>query len=164
MGKEMTMRVLEHYLIGYKDPQKKSRYDVPFVKNYAFFKEILLNKRNPNKGGLSFNLGPIPSHFSVLDQRKGDYCLSKGGNISSIYWVNKNLPFAWGDIQHPKTKIRTSDGLIMILSPDIQQVEIFIAVGKRNMVKQVYQAVCDGFLDHEIEYHRSNYHFSRPAA
>lgn len=164
MERELIMRVLDHYIVGFKDPEKKSRYDVPYIGNYPFFKEALLNKRNPNRGGFSFNLGPIPHHFNVADQRKGDYCLSKNGNISSIYWINKSLPFAWGDVMHPKTKIRTTDGLIVILSPDMQKVEILVAVGKRNTIKQVYQAVCDGFLDHELEGHRQNYNRSNPAA
>lgn len=149
-------QVLKFYYKGVKNPARKMRFDVvTSYGKYMVFEEGLLNKRGLNVGGLSWNFRlEIPNAIGKLKERKGDYYLSKSNHISSIYHVNKELPYCWGDVMHPSTGIMTRDAIIIILSPDFQEMEIFVAPGLRNESRIIYQQVCDGLLDNEIEWLR----------
>lgn len=148
---------LDYYYKGVKAPSKKQRYEVVAAcGKYPVFEDCLINKRGSNRGGHSFNFRKgVPSTVGSNRDRQADYYLSKSEHISSIFNPNYRLPYCWGDVMHPKTKFITKDALLIIVSPDFLEVEIFVAIGKRNLVRLIYQDACDGNLDGEVEYFRS---------
>lgn len=146
------MRILTDYYKATKSLESKYRFEIDkSTKSYEIFESTLLNKRSPNAGGLSFNYSDVPEQFKAVAKRKADKCISRGGNVSSVYVPNVSLPYAWGDIQNPKTKIITNDALLIVFSSDLTQMELFIARDHRNDARQLYQMLCDGILDTEIE-------------
>ena len=143
---------LASYYKGIKCPDKKQRYEIHYrYSEYQIFEDVLLNKREPNKGGLSFNFGLTQKErYKAKAERIPDYCISRGSHISGIYMPDTSLPYGWGDVQHPRTKIITNDALLFIFSPDFTVIEIFIFQGMRNNATQLYRMLCDGFLDKTI--------------
>lgn len=147
---------LKAYYKGVKNPDGKTRYDVvTSFGDYSVFEEGLLNRGGFNVGGLSWHFFlEIPERIGSNQKRKGDYHLNKTNHISSIYHPDKSIPVCWGDVMHPKTRILTKDAIIIILSPDFTEIEIFVAPGLRNESRILYQQVIDGLLDDEIEWLR----------
>lgn len=147
--------ILTDYYKAEKFPTGSSRYEiVSSTKSYEVFENTLINKRNPNVGGQSFYYTSVPENFKAIAQRKADRCISKGGNISSVYVPNVTLPYAWGDIQNPKTKILTTDAILLVFNTDCSIIELFIARNQRNNARQLYQLLCDGLLEEEITHLR----------
>lgn len=143
--------ILTDYYKASKVEGKKARFEIgPSTHSYEIFETSLLNPRNPNKGGYSLNFGNVPDNFNASAKRKADKCISRNGNISSIYIPNSTLPYGWGDIQNPKTKVISNDALIVVFNTDYTSIELFIARGYRSDARQIYQSLCDGLLDGEM--------------
>lgn len=140
--------IIKAAYLATKTPEKKVRYDIQAKwGEYPMFSEVLLNKRGFNKGGLSLNYGPRPDKFKCSPSRAADKCISRNGNISSVYFPIPELPYAWGDIHNPKTKKVTQDALLFIFSPDEREIIIFVIEGERSRATLHYQSLCDGLLD-----------------
>lgn len=129
--------------------KSKSRLEVvSSTESHDLFENILINKRNPHKGGQSLYLVPRPIKYKGTDIT--DKAITKGSfNISSVYVPNPEIPIAFGDING------TNDAIIFQFNPDtdngINQVEIFIARGQKHNKRNLYFLYCDGELDHEVE-------------
>jgi len=144
--------LLKHHYKGRKNPTRKQRYEiVSSTGDYGLFERELLNKRKPNVGGLSFNFGKVPAKFNAIQERLADYCISRHGNISSVYTPNPRLPFAWGDVKNPNTTFITNDAILFRFSDDLNEIELFIAPGKRGITMQLYQMMCDRLLVEEMD-------------
>ena len=108
-----------------------------------------------NVGDLVVYYGDVPDSFGGDVHRKANKSLTiKGKNLSSIYVPDPGTNFAYGDVRG------TADALLLVLSNfevvncTVQQgakLEIFIARGKSKDCKPLYNLLCDGELDEEME-------------
>ena len=128
----------------------KYRYEVTqSTMEYDRFQLLLINKRNPNPGGWSFNFVPRPKKWA--GEETPDMAITKGSeNISSVYIPDPAEPFGYGDIKG------TNDACLIIFNKDhkekgITSIEVFIARGQKHNKKNLFYELVDGELDHEIE-------------
>jgi len=138
--------ILTDYYKGVKDPTKKTRFDVvAATSSYDVFERLLINKRAPKIGGLSFYFVDRPSHFKNKSQRQTDKAITKGTeNISSIYIPDPILDIGYGNVKG------TEDALIVLCSENWNVIELFISRGQKNNQINLYQICADGELDEEI--------------
>ena len=146
------------YYLGEKEPSTKTRYDViASTQSHNLLERILINKKDPRKGLLSFYLVGRPGRWGRRNERQSDKAITKGDfNISSVYIPDPKLPFGYGDIHH------TNDAVLIKLIKDedgnIKYIEIFIARGQKNNQLNLYQLAVDGEFDEELEALRQKAH------
>lgn len=94
------------------------------------------------------------THTKAGEQRKAGLALSKSTHISSIYNPDLELPYWYGDMKG------TADAFIFVhrdakfIEGKIQPgaiVEVFIARGQRNNREALYNAVCEGEYNDEMQ-------------
>jgi uncharacterized protein (DUF1786 family) len=127
-----------------KLPESKSklRYDiVASTGNYPPFETIMRNK----KGEQFFYYTDVPPRFNGNVKRQAEKCISKGKNISSVFVIDPNLPYAYGDV------FNTTDAILLIFNENSAIIEIFVARGQRNNKRNLYFMLCDGELQNDIE-------------
>lgn len=155
------MPVINYYYKGWKVPNLTQRYEVVSkCGDYPIFEEVFLNKRKPNKGGLSFNYrDAVHKHIKAAEVRKGGSCLGKSGHISSLFPHSKFPLMASGNVMHPIKKELINDALLVILSydegNDKNVVELFVSVGNGKLDSMLLQELVEGKLDAEIDLLRS---------
>ena len=107
-------------------------------------------------GSLTCYYGDVPDRFGSDARRKADKSVSIGGkNLSSVYVPDVTLPYAFGDAQGTEDAIlfvfgdnfgvtdgRVNQGVVM---------EMFICRGQSKNCQALYNLLCDGGLDDEIE-------------
>jgi hypothetical protein len=141
--------ILTDYYKAEKLPESKSklRYDVTqSTGNYEPFETIMSNK----KGEQFFYYGDVPATFNGHVKRQAEKCITKGKNISSVFVPDVTLLFAYGDVNG------TLDAILISFNDTYTIIEIFVARGQRNNKKSLYQLLCDGELQNEIEILRKN--------
>lgn len=138
--------ILTDYYKGIKDANTKTRFDVVVsTGSYDHFEHLLINKKKPNIGGLSFYLVDRPERWGKRWERKSDKAITKSTfNISSIVMPDPTLLIGYGDVNH------TQDTLIIIVSPDWKLIEIFIARGQKNNNLNLFQLAVDEELTDEM--------------
>ena len=106
-----------------------------------------------NIGDLVFYYNDVPPQFGGNVHRKADKSITiKSKNLSSVYVSDVNTNFAYGDFKG------TSDALLFvfhnlkIINGVIQAgaIEVFIARGKSKDRVPLYNALCNGELDEEM--------------
>lgn len=107
-----------------------------------------------NIGDLVFYYNNVPPQFGGNVHRKADKSITiKRKNLSSVYVPDPNTNFAYGDFKG------TSDALLFvfhnlkIIDGVIQAgaiIEVFVARGKSKDRVPLYNALCDGELDEEM--------------
>lgn len=106
-----------------------------------------------NKAGDLFLYIGDNTHTKAGKERKADLALSRTSHISSVYNPDLNLPYWYGDMRG------TADAFLFVhhdakfVQGGIQPgavIELFVARGQRNNRSQLYNALCDGELDEEI--------------
>src|SRR5574344_308362 len=126
----------------------KTRIDCVFsTSSYEPF-ERLRNKQ----GELFIYFGNTPDTFKGNIQRKTTKALTKGKNISSIFQPQLNSNFAFGDMKG------TTDSLLIIFSVDYREannmppseIEIFVARGQNNNVREIFTQFSEGEFTTEI--------------
>jgi hypothetical protein len=135
--------ILTDYYKMAKLPEVKSKLRIDCTastKSYPEF-ETMRNK----KEALFFFFGDVPDSFSGNAKRKADKALTKTKSISSIYVPDIQTKCAYGDM------VGTLDALLFIFNNDYSEIEIFIARGQKNNVRQLYNLFSDGELNNEIE-------------
>lgn len=135
--------ILTDYYKMTKLPEVKSKLRIDCTastKSYPEF-ETMRNK----KEALFFFFGDVPDSFSGNAKRKADKALTKTKSISSIYVPDIQKKYAFGDM------VGTLDALLFIFNNDYSEIEIFIARGQKNNVRQLYNLFSDGELNNEIE-------------
>jgi hypothetical protein len=142
--------IFTDYLKAVKTGGKKYRYDVSeTTDSHDYLSRILINKRNPNIDGESFNLVPRPRTFKGTDF--SDKAITKGSqNITSVYVPDIGQAIAFGDI------IGTNDAVIIRFNNDtengITTIELFIARGQKHNKRNLYFLFVDGEFTDEMEY------------
>lgn len=149
--------ILTDYIKGAKLKENKAQYRFEIIQStmeYDKFQLLLINKRNPNPGGWSFNFVPRPKKWE--GEESPDMAITKGSeNISSVYIPDTALPYGFGDIKG------TNDACLVIFNKDYQKsgitsIELLIARGQKHNRKNLWFELVDGELDHEIEFLRTN--------
>ena len=141
--------ILTDYLKAEKTDGKKYRFDITAsTDTHDYLSGIIINKRNPNQGGESFNLVPRPEKYK--DSVMSDKAITKGSySISSIYIPDIEQAFGFGDING------TNDAIIFCWELDkennIIAIELFIARGQKHNKKNLYFLFSDSELVSEVE-------------
>jgi len=143
--------MFDAYYLAYKDQNKKTRFDVEGTcGTYDLFERLLLNKKEPNKGGLACYLVDQPSRWGKRAERKTDKAITKGAfNISSVRMPDPKINIGYGDVKN------TQDALIFVFNKEWTAMEIFIARGQKNNSLNIYQLCIDGELEDEMNDLRS---------
>ncbi len=105
------------------------------------------------QGALFLYLGDN-SYTKAGNERKADLALSRTSHISSIYNPDINLPYWYGDFNHTTDAMLFIHEKAEITNGEMQTgavIECFVCRGQRNNRAQLYNALCDGLLDDEIE-------------
>ena len=142
--------ILTDYYRFEKLPDQKSKLRIDCTASTGSYNplEALRNKA----GDLFLYIGDN-THTKAGKERKADLALSRTAHISSVYNPDLNLPYWYGDMKgttdaflfvHYNTKF--VDGKIQVGAV----IELFVARGHRNNRSQLYNALCDGELDGEM--------------
>ena len=146
--------ILTDYYKFEKLPNQKSKIRIDCTASTISYPplETMRNK----EGDLFVYIGGN-DYIKASGQRKADLALSKTKHISSIYNPNLDLPYWYGDMKG------TADAFLFVhhntefINGGIQEgaiIELFVARGQRNNRNQLYNILCDGELDEEMEYLR----------
>lgn len=157
------MILTDYYKFERLATKSKTRLDcVTSTRSYTEFEEKTVTKfqRSTDKrdavniGDFLIYLGSVPRGFRGDVHRKADKSISiKGKHISSVFVPDVTNNFAYGDVKG------TSDALLFvfhnleIVNGVIQSgsvVEIFVARGKSKNQVALYELLCDGGLDEEM--------------
>ena len=114
-----------------------------------------------NAGDLVIYLGDVPEQYGGNVHRKADKSITiKGKNLSSVFVPDPSNNFGYGDVKG------TTDALLFIFD-DIQivdgciisgAVEVFVARGKSKDRVPLYNLLCDGELEEEMNELRARAH------
>lgn len=136
------MILTDHYKFCHL-PESKSKMRIDCTastKNYPEF-ETLRNK----KGELFFYFGDVPDGFKGNIRTKADKAITKTKSISSVFIPDITQLYGFGDVAG------SLDALLFIFNSDYTIIEIYIARGQKNNVRQLYNLLTDGELNREIE-------------
>lgn len=141
---------------------------VASTKSYPEFEDkrkTRANKQTEKKdanyiGALTCYYSNVPDRFGDDARRKADKSVSIGSkNLSSVYVPDVTKPYAFGDVQG------TTDAILFAFSNTfgvtdgrVKQggvMEMFICRGMSNNCNALYNMLCNGELDDEIEAMRS---------
>lgn len=115
------------------------------------------SKRDANiVGSLTCSYNRVPESFGNDARRKADYSVSMGSkNLSSVFVPDVALPYAFGDVQGETDAILFifDDGFGVTDGRVNQECtfEMFICRGQSKNCQALYNLLCDGGLDEEIE-------------
>lgn len=105
-------------------------------------------------GDLVVYYGNVPDRYNGDVHRKADKAISvKGKNLSSVYVPDPESGFAYGDFKGTKDALLFCIN-IEVIDGKIQAggtLEVFIARGKSKDRVPLYNVLCDGGLDEEME-------------
>lgn len=135
--------ILTDYYQMVKLPEQKSklRLDCKMsTKSYPEF-EIMRNK----SGAFFFYFGDVPECFGGNTHRKADKAITKTKNISSVYVPDITQTYGFGDVRG------TKDALLFAFSNSHTQLDVFVARGQLNNIRQLYMLLVDGELNNEIQ-------------
>ncbi|MCQ2289738.1 MAG: hypothetical protein MJZ63_00485 [Muribaculaceae bacterium] len=137
------MIITDYYKMQELKVMKSHRFDcTASTGEYPLFEAIAHRARN---GRFYCYYNGIPDSFSANAQRKADKALSNGDNISSVYIPNLSSPLiGYGDVNG------TNDGLLFLFSEDYKMLEIFVARGYKNNIRNLFYLFADGELDDEL--------------
>ena len=143
--------IITDYYCFHKLQGQKSKLRIDCVASSESYPqmEALRNKQ----GDLFLYIGDN-TYTKAGNERKADLALSKTSHISSIYNPEPNMPYWYGDFNH------TADALLFVhqkadfVNGYLQAgavIECFVCRGQRNNRAQLYNALCDGLVDEEME-------------
>ena len=147
--------ILTDFYLFKKLPDQKSKLRIDCVASTHSYNP--LESLRGKKGDLFLYIGKN-THTKAGKERRADLALSKTGHISSLYNPDLNLPCWYGDMKG------TSDALLFVhehtefIDGGIQAgaiIELFVARGQRHNQSQLYNLLCDGELDEEMDFLRN---------
>jgi hypothetical protein len=142
--------ILTDYYRFEKLPNQKSKLRIDCTASTGSYNQLEAFR---NKAGDLF-LYLCDNYTKAEEQRKADLALSRTTHISSVYNPDMELPYWYGDMKG------TADAFLFVhrdtefVNGGIQAgavIELFVARGQRNNRTQLYNALCDGEFDEEIE-------------
>lgn len=108
-----------------------------------------------NVGNLVIYFGDVPERFGGNVHRKADKAISvKSQNLSSVYVPDPESGFAYGDFRGTKDALLFCFKDLSVIDGAVQAggvIEVFIARGKSKDRVPLYNVLCDGGLDEEME-------------
>lgn len=134
-----------------KLPNQKSKLRIDCTASTGSYNPLEALK---NKAGDLFLYIGDNTYTKAGEQRKADLALSRTTHISSVYNPDLELSYWYGDMKG------TADAFLFVhhdtefVNGGIQAgavIELFVARGLRNNRTQLYNALCDGEFDEEIE-------------
>lgn len=134
--------ILTDYYKFEKLPEQKSKLRIDCTassNSYPEF-EALRNK----DGNLFVYFGDVPERFAGNIHRKADKAITKVKNISSVYVPDITKPIGFGDVRG------TQDALLMAFNADYTQIDVFVARGQKNNVRQLFNLFADNELEREM--------------
>jgi hypothetical protein len=136
------MIVLTDYYKFEHLPECKSKMRMDCTASTQSYPELesLRNK----VGELFVYFGDVPQQFGGDVHRKADKAITKTKNISSVYVPDVELNLAYGDIKG------TQDAILIIVTADYTQIEIFVARGYKNNRVNLWQNLADGNYNDDI--------------
>lgn len=148
--------VITGYFKAIRNPDVKDRFEVSTVSgDYELFYDVLMNKRGTNKGGLSFKHSIPYGYASTSTNGAPVYWLHRnGGNITGL--KGDDLYKYFGDIQNPKTKEKTNDAVLILVSPSFNEIELFVCPNMKSQSGALYEAFKKGYFDKQIQWFRNN--------
>lgn len=102
---------------------------------------------NP-KGNTWIYLNINPEHIQVNAKRKFGMSITKGNgdHISGVIIPEpEKSQYGYGDVK------TTLDAMLFLFSKDNTSIEVFIAKGKKNSAQGLFNLLCDGELDEEMQ-------------
>lgn len=156
------MILTDYYRFERLATKSKMRLDcVTSTQSYPEFEEKVVTKFQratekrdaANIGDILIYLGNVPKGFGGDVHRKADKSISiKGKHLSSVFTPDVTNNFGYGDVKG------TSDALLFEIHVEIVNgviqpasvVEIYVARGKSNNRVALYEQLCDGALDDEM--------------
>ena len=106
-----------------------------------------------NKAGDLFVYISVNTYTKAGKERKADLVLSRGEHISSLYNPSLEFPYWYGDMKGTKDAFILAHHNAEFVNGGIQAgavIELFVARGQRNNIRQLYRMVCEGELDEEM--------------
>ena len=134
-----------------KLPNQGSKQRIDCVASTASYNQLEVLR---NKAGELFLYIGDNTYTKAGKQRKSDLTLSKTTHISSMYCPDLKSPYLYGDMKG------TTDAFLFILqnvkliNGRVQNgaiIELFVARGQKNNRTQLYNTLCDGELNEEME-------------
>jgi len=158
------MILTDYYRFERTKFKSKTRLDcVSSTKTYPQFEEkrAETNTKETSKidatniGDLVIYYGNVPERFSANAKRKAGKSISlKGKSISSVYVPDPESEFAYGDFKGTKDAILFCLKDVSIVDGWVQKgctLEIFIARGRSRDCLPLYNLLCDGGLNEEMQ-------------
>ncbi|MCX6147855.1 MAG: hypothetical protein NTW25_11515 [Candidatus Kapabacteria bacterium] len=116
-----------------------------------------------NSKGMFFVYKTEPYHFVTSDSKRiSDWSLTLNGlNLSSIYiedldfseigygYPNANRTLGIAQTPNPLFDFR-NDAYLFVVNKDYSEIELYVIIDGRNLIKSYYQTMIDGGLDLEI--------------
>lgn len=142
--------ILTDYYRFEKLPNQKSKHRIDCTASTDSYNplEALRNKT----GNLFLYIGDN-THTKAGKERKSDLALSRTTHISSVYNPDVNLPYWYGDMKGTADAFLFIQSNVEFVDGAIQAgavIELYVARGHRNNRSQLYNALCDGELDEEM--------------
>lgn len=134
--------ILTDYYKFEKLPEQKSKLRIDCTassNSYPEF-EALRNK----DGKLFVYFGDVPERFAGNIHRKADKAITKVNNISSVFVPDVTKQIGFGDVRG------TQDALLMAFNADYTQIDVFVARGQKNNVRQLFNLFADNELEREM--------------
>ena len=138
------MILTDYYLMKEIKRLKSHRFDcTASTGGYDPFEAIAARSKDKR---FFFYYNGVPDTFSARAQRKADRVITNSQNISSVYIPDlKGNPLkGYGDVKG------TSDALLFLFADDYKQIELFVARGFKNNVKNLCTLFVDGELEGDI--------------
>lgn len=108
-----------------------------------------------NVGDLVIYFGNVPDQYGGNIHRKSGKCISiKGKNLSSVFVPDPETGFAYGDFKGTKDALLFYIKDLEIIDGRVQAggvIEVFVARGESKNSMALYNVICDGGLDEEID-------------
>lgn len=137
--------MINHYFRFERFPEVQYRSKQRMDLSECFGNYSPLMQRNKSGDCLVYFGGNTYTHST--SGRKSDFALknSIGEHLSNIYFGSIETPnLAFGDAKG------TSDALLLSLSEDRTALDVFVSIGKINVVHVLYSEFLDGVFDEQI--------------
>ena len=143
--------ILTDYYLFEKLPNQKSKLRIDCTATTGGYNPLEAFR---NKAGDLFLYIGENAHTKAGRERKADLALSRGEHISSLYNPDLGLPYWYGDMKGTTDAFMFVFHNTEVVNGGVRAgaiIELFVARGQRNNRSQLYNILCDGELNEEME-------------